>query len=201
VTLRVGGVLLAAGAGTRFRAAGGGAKQLARWNGRPLVEAPLAALAAAALDDRVAVLGAEAEAVLAQVDLHGVRPVRNERYEDGLATSLRAGLRALERCDGVVVVLGDGPRLSPLALERVADALRGGARFARAVYPGERYAHPVGLARAIWDQVPERGDAGARVFGEPDVLVDCSDLPAPGDVDTPDALSRCRIDSEQASTG
>jgi nicotine blue oxidoreductase len=187
--VRIGGVLLAAGAGTRFRAAGGGHKQLADWQGRPLVEAAIRVLAAAPLDDRVVVLGAEADAVEAAVDLHGVRSVRNPRWEEGLATSLRAGLAALDGCDGAVILLGDGPRIAPEAVGRVAEALRGGATYARAVYPGERYAHPVGLARSAWERVPETGEGGGQALGTPDVEVDCSDLPAPGDVDTPDAIT------------
>jgi CTP:molybdopterin cytidylyltransferase MocA len=186
--VRIGGVLLAAGAGTRFRAAGGGQKQLADWHGRPLVEAALQVLAAAPLDDRVVVLGAEADAVEAAVDLQGVRTVVNPRWHEGIATSLRAGLAALDGCDGAVVLLGDGPRIVPEAVARVAGALGSGATYARAVYAGERYAHPVGLARSAWERVPEAGEAGGRVLGTPDAEVDCSDLPAPGDVDTPDAM-------------
>ena len=104
----IGGVLLAAGEGSRFRAAGGGIKLLAPVDGRPLVERALAALAAAPLGDRVIVLGAHGDEVLAAIDLHGARPVRNERWERGLASSLRAGLDALDpACTAALVVLGD----------------------------------------------------------------------------------------------
>ena len=92
----IGGVLLAAGAGSRFRAAGGGIKVLAPVAGRPLVEWALAALAAAPLGDRVIVLGAHGDDVLAAIDLQGARPVRNEQWERGMASSLRAGLAALD---------------------------------------------------------------------------------------------------------
>ena len=112
-------------------------------------------------------------------------PSATRAADEGIATSLRAGLAALDGCDGAVVLLGDGPRIAPEAVARVAEALRGGATYARAVYPGERYAHPVGLARTAWNRVPETGEGGGRALGTPDVEVDCSDLPAPGDVDTP----------------
>ena len=88
----IGGVLLAAGAGSRFRAAGGGVKLLAQLDGRPLVERALAALAAAPLGDRVVVLGAHADELLAAIDLHGARAVRNDHWERGMASSLHAGL-------------------------------------------------------------------------------------------------------------
>ena len=61
--MRIGGLVLAAGEGSRF----GGTKQLAPLGGRPLVEYALGAVAA--LTPRVVVLGHEADAILAAVDL------------------------------------------------------------------------------------------------------------------------------------
>ena len=131
----IGGVLLAAGAGSRFRAAGGGVKLLAQVDGRPLVERALAALAAAPLGDRVVVLGAHADELLAAIDLHGARPVRNERWERGMASSLQAGLAALDpACTAAVVVLGDGPALAAEAIRRVARRC-GGRRGPRGARP------------------------------------------------------------------
>ena len=48
-----------------------------------------------------------------------------------------------------------------------------------ATYDGTR-SHPVVLARSMWANVP---DDGGRAFDP--VLVDCSDLQSPGDVDYP----------------
>jgi nicotine blue oxidoreductase len=182
----IGGVLLAAGAGTRFRAAGGDIKLLAQVDGRPLVERALAALAAAPLGDRVIVLGAHAAELLQAIDLHGARPVRNDHWERGMASSLQAGLAALDpACTAAVVVLGDGPLLAADAIRRVAEAADGAEGLVAATYDGVRSGHPVAIPRALWSQLPVEGEQGARVLGEPSVLVDCSDLPAPGDADTP----------------
>jgi CTP:molybdopterin cytidylyltransferase MocA len=181
----IGGVLLAAGEGSRFRAAGGGLKLLAPLGGRPLIEWALQALAAAPLGDRVIVLGAHADELLAATDLHGVRPVRNEDWEQGMASSLRTGLAALDpACSAAVVVLGDGPRLAAEAIRRVAVAAEGAEGLVVAGY-GKRSGHPVAIPRALWAQLPRAGEQGARALGEPALLVDCSDLPEPGDADTP----------------
>ena len=185
----IGGVLLAAGAGSRFRAAGGGVKLLAALDGRPLVEWALLAMAAAPLGDRVIVLGAHADELLAATDLHGARPVINEGWERGMASSLQAGLAALDPvCSAALVVLGDGPALAAEAIRRVVVAAEGAAGLVAATYGG-RHGHPVAIPRALWAQLPQEGEQGARVLGEPSVLVDCSDLPAPGDADTPADLS------------
>jgi nicotine blue oxidoreductase len=181
----IGGVLLAAGAGSRFRAAGGGIKLLASVDGRPLVEGALAALAAAPLGDRVIVLGAHGDEVLAAIDLHGARAVRNDDWERGMASSLRAGLAALAPdCTAALVVLGDGPALSAEAIRRVAVAAANADGLVSARY-GDRNGHPVAIPRALWSRLPHEGEEGARVLGSPSLVVDCSDLPAPGDADTP----------------
>ena len=185
----IGGVLLAAGAGSRFAAAGGGVKVLAPVDGRPLVDWALAALAAAPLGDRVIVLGAHGDEVLAAVDLHGARHVRNAHWERGMASSLRAGLEALDpACTAAVVVLGDGPALAAEAIRRVAVAAEGAEGLVSARY-GDRNGHPVAIPRALWAELPFEGEQGARVLGTPAVVVDCSDLPAPGDADTPADLA------------
>jgi len=187
----IGGVLLAAGAGSRFRAAGGGVKLLAPVGGRPLIDWALAALAAAPLGDRVIVLGAHADELLAVTDLQGARPVRNEHWQRGMASSLQAGLAALDpACTAAVIVLGDGPALAAEAIRRVAEAAEGAAGLIAATYDGESSGHPVAIPRTLWPQLAAVGEQGARALGRPSALVDCSDLPAPGDADTPADLPR-----------
>jgi CTP:molybdopterin cytidylyltransferase MocA len=87
-------------------------------------------------------------------------------------------------CSAALVVLGDGPALAAEAIRRVAAAAEGADGLVAASY-GDRSGHPVAIPRALWADLPEAGEQGARALGEPALLVDCSDLPAPGDADTP----------------
>ena len=105
-------------------------------------------------------------------------------WERGPGASLRCGLRELRpETSAAIVVLADGPDLSPAAVDRVVAAWRAGAGdVVAASYAGAR-GHPVVLARSVWETVP---DEGARAL-EP-VLVPCDDLGPPGDVDRPDDL-------------
>ncbi len=153
-------VVLAAGASTRY----GGVKQ------RELLPTVLAALAGLPYPV-VVVEGAHA------LDLsEGARLVRCDDWDRGPGASLRCGLAALPSAVArVAVVLADGPELDPRAIERV---LASDAPVAAATYDGRTRSHPVALARSVWGDVP---DEGARAL-EP-LLVDCTDLRPPGDVD------------------
>jgi CTP:molybdopterin cytidylyltransferase MocA len=159
-------VVLAAGASTRY----GRPKQ------RELLPAVLDALAQSPIDDIVVVAGAHS------MDLgtrSGARLVHAAGWEDGPGASLRRGLAALDdSITHALVVLADGPTLDPRAIERVIEHCELGEVVA-ATYDGTR-SHPVALARSIWARVP---DDGGRAFDP--VLVDCSDLQSPGDVDYP----------------
>jgi nicotine blue oxidoreductase len=164
----VGAVVLAAGAATRF----GGPKQ------RILLDDVLDRLRqASTVGEVVVVVGAYPIETDARV-------VECPEWERGAGASLRCGLRALSAdAEAAVVVLADGPDLSPAAVDRVVASWRdGGGDVLAATYSGTR-SHPVLLARAVWESVP---DEGARALDP--VLVACDDLAEPGDVDRPEDL-------------
>ena len=124
---RIAGLILAAGAGSRF----GGGKMRARLDGRSLVAHVLAAARAAHLGRLVLVLGADAGAVRADLlatdpaAFEGVLVAVNPAAGRGLATSLRLGLAAATaepRPDGVLILLGDQPRIRPATLAALLAA-------------------------------------------------------------------------------
>jgi CTP:molybdopterin cytidylyltransferase MocA len=185
----IGGLVLAAGAATRF----GAPKQLADLDGAPLLEHVLRTMTAAPVERVVVVLGAGADEVAAGVDLHGAEPVVCGRWQEGQAASLACGLAELAGCEAVVVTLGDQPRISPDAIRRVISA-RNGAAAVRATYNGNP-GHPVLLERRLFEQLRNvSGDKGARnLLLSVHVLdVPCDDLGGGEDVDTPAELDALR---------
>jgi molybdenum cofactor cytidylyltransferase len=171
-------VVLAGGEGRRF----GGLKQLHEIDGRPMLERVLGIVAATGPEHRVVVLGARAGTILERIDLQGALPVVCDRWDAGQAASLHAGLEALpQEAEWALVVLGDGPRLDPRAVERVlAAAVPGEDAIHAADYGGGR-SHPVLIPRSRFGEIPDRGERPVR--GLPAETVDCRDLQPPGDVD------------------
>jgi CTP:molybdopterin cytidylyltransferase MocA len=186
----IGGIVLAAGAGTRF----GGGKQLAYLDGRPLLEYAVRVMTSAPVGRVLVVLGAEAEHVLAGVDLHGAEPLVCERWSEGQSASLACGLAELVDCEAVVVTLGDQPRVSPDAIRRVIAARGGGAVAVRATY-GSGPGHPVLLERVLFERLRDvSGDHGARnlLMSVQTREIPCDDLGGGADVDTPAELDALR---------
>jgi CTP:molybdopterin cytidylyltransferase MocA len=195
VPSRVAGIVLAAGAGQRF----GGAKALVEIDRQSLASRAVFTLAEGGCEPIVVVIGAEADRVRAEALPRGdVEVIENPEWASGMASSLRAGLAALQgRCAAAVVALADQPLVSPAAVRRLAQAWEGGASAAVATYDGAPR-NPVLLDARLWPQVVEHatGDRGAGPFlrAHPDLVteVPCEDVAAPDDIDTPEDLAAVR---------
>jgi CTP:molybdopterin cytidylyltransferase MocA len=186
----IAGLVLAAGAGTRF----GSAKQLAEFEGRPLLEHAVRAMVASPVGRVVVVLGSGAEDVLAEVDLHGADPVVCERWAEGQSASLACGLAELSGCEAVVVPLGDQPLIVPDAIRRVIAGRHEGVAAVRATYGGVP-GHPVLLERRLFERMRDvTGDHGARnlLISMQTREIPCDDLGGGQDVDTPAQLDALR---------
>ena len=195
------GLILAAGAGSRFGAA---PKQLADLHGRPLLQWAIDAQAGVdpeLLDPIVVVLGAHAARVRAAVDLRRARAVVCEHWQDGQARSLRCGLHALAASAGdgedrvrgpVLVTLGDAPLVSAGVVARFAAEARDGGAPVRAVYGG-RPGHPVVLGGEQIERARQAdGDHGARGLLRDARTIEVGHLCSGRDVDTPEDLEEVR---------
>ncbi|AYV30659.1 MULTISPECIES: nucleotidyltransferase family protein [Streptomyces] len=190
----IAGLLLAAGGGRRL---GGRPKALLPYRGRPLVENAVRVLREAGLGPLHVVLGASAAEVRERADLTGCVVVDNPHWAEGMGSSLRVGLASLAGtgAGAVLVSLVDQPGIGAAAVARVREAYRSPASLAAASYDGER-GHPVLFGADRWADIAATatGDKGARVHlarhaGEL-TLVECGDIAAAFDIDTPPDLAR-----------
>lgn len=185
----IGGIVLAAGEGSRF----GGTKQLASLRGRPLLSYAVEnLLAVPAVWPVVVVLGHAAQEVRAGVDLDGLEVVVCGGWREGQSASLRAGIAALGAVDAAVVVLGDQPFITPQVIAGTLDFDPRYHDAVRATYGGEP-GHPVLLTRRLLDRAGElEGDAGFRslLHGGRIRSFEAGHLCDPTDIDTREELAR-----------
>lgn len=142
-------------------------------------------------------MGASLRAGLARLEAAEVRTVDGAAAPTaGSAAGPTAGSAAGPAAvDAVVVALVDQPLVTVAVIARLRAAHAGGAVAAVASYAGQAR-NPVLLDSSSWAGVREAalGDQGARDWlrAHPElvVAVDCSDIGAPDDLDTPQDLTR-----------
>jgi molybdenum cofactor cytidylyltransferase len=188
-------VVLAAGSGSRWKAAGGqGHKLLATLaDGRPVVRASIDAARGAGV--RVCVVSGAADLSLVLPDDPLIEVIHNPDWEAGQASSLLVAVDLARKLGfaAVAVGLGDQPWVTTEAWQVVIDRLMTpGLPIVVPVFDGQR-GQPVGLRSAVWDKLPVSGDQGARRLIQEEVqLVEqlvCSlsnnllaDIDTPGDL-------------------
>ncbi|MEU8791471.1 nucleotidyltransferase family protein [Streptomyces sp. NPDC048643] len=185
---QVAGLLLAAGGGRRL---GGRPKALLSHRGRPLVEHAVEVLRAGGCASVHVVLGARATEVRERAALSGCVLVDNPDWEEGMGSSLRAGLDSLadSGAHAALVSLVDQPGIGPEAVARVLGAYSSPRTLAAAAYDGER-GHPVLFGAGHWAGIAATatGDRGARAYlkahRDAITLVECGDVARAFDIDT-----------------
>lgn len=190
--MTVAGVVLAAGAGSRFRADQPDAHKLTTsFRGRPLAAWALAAADGAGFNQLYVVTGAvDISGLSAEVTGGRATVIANPAWADGQATSLTAAVAAATN-DGhraIVVGLADQP-LVPTSAWRSVGAAAG--EIVTATFDGRRRP-PVKFERSVWGDLPESGDEGARTLFRlrPELV---SELPCTGnpvDIDTLEDLQQ-----------
>lgn len=156
------GVLLAAGAGTRF----GGDKLLARLPDGARVGARAAGTLRSGVDRALAVVRPGDSALAGLLEAEGLDVALFPGANDGMGASLAFGIRAAPDADGWIVALADMPFVQRETIESVAGKLRAGAWIAAPCQRGRR-GHPVGFTGALYPELIRLGgDHGARVLLE-----------------------------------
>ncbi|MGA9278123.1 nucleotidyltransferase family protein [Ilumatobacter sp.] len=200
-------IVLAAGAGSRFRDIGHKlSARLPASNDRPaesVADRSIATAIAARLGTVVVVTGRLSAVELGldeaddpdDGDRNGaaVTTVHNPSWQDGQMTSVRTGLDVARARGSTVAVIGlaDQPGIEATAWRAVASSATAVTPIAVAVY-GDRRANPVALHHSVWDLLPSEGDEGARSLMRlhPALVREVPCTGSPTDIDTAEDLRR-----------
>jgi molybdenum cofactor cytidylyltransferase len=161
----VAAVILAAGKSTRM----GEAKQLLPLGESTVLGQTIENVRRSRVDEIVLVLGSSAEAIRRRLPaslLQDLKIVVNPAYEQGMASSLRAGLSALDpESAAALIILADQPFVHPETLNQLgSEHRRTRARILIPSYKGVR-GNPVLLDRSVFAQVMAlEGDVGCRAI-------------------------------------
>ncbi len=199
---RVAAVILAAGRSTRM---GGPNKLLAEIRGRPLVRMAAEEALASRARPVIVVTGHERDKIERALAGLDVKCVHNPDFENGLSTSVKAGLAAVpDDVDGAVICLGDMPQVGAQLIDKLVAAFDP-ARGALVVMPtidGKR-GNPVVWSRRFFPELMAlEGDVGARHligrYAEAVTEVPVTDQAVLIDVDTPETLDKVKAAIERA---
>jgi molybdenum cofactor cytidylyltransferase len=189
---KVAAVILAAGGSARM----GKPKLLLPVGGRPMLRRVTETVCASGLAQVIVVVGASAERVARTLDSFPVEIVVNEGWSQGLSTSVRAGLGAVDpSVQAALMILGDQPMLTRELIQALVDRYEAtGALIVAPYYEGKR-GNPVLFDRALFRELlGVQGDQGGRSVldrhEQAIAHVDVNDAAICLDVDTPQDYHR-----------
>ncbi len=153
-------VILAAGGSSRL----GQPKQLVRFGGKTLVRRSAEIAIQSGAEEVIVILGAQADAVRAELGDLPVKCVINPNWEQGMGGSIAVGVKAMEPMTAVcTVMLCDQPSLTGDHLGRlVQHQAESGAPIVASTYQGVKGV-PCAFDKLVFlDLIGLNGDEGAR---------------------------------------
>ncbi len=194
---KIAAVILAAGQSQRM---GKSNKLLAELDGVPMIRRVTEIVMASQNDKTIVVTGHEGNLVRKALSGFRVTFADNPKFEEGLSTSLRAGIGLLDPdVDAVIICLGDMPGVSSKHINKLIAAFdpEEGRAICVPTHKGKR-GNPVLWGRQLFEQLGQvTGDAGARhlIAENLELVCEVAVSDGPGileDLDTPEALDAYR---------
>ena len=161
----VSAIVLAAGMSKRM----GALKQLIKVGDRTLLEKTLSSVGQSRAGETILVLGHRSEEIRQAIQIDpATKIVLNDQYENGMSTSIQAGLRNVSPAtSAALIVLADQPYLMPDVIDQlIEEREKSGASILFPVYKGFR-GNPVLIDRSLFPELMQiSGDIGCRsLFG------------------------------------
>ena len=190
----VSAILLAAGLSSRM---GDRHKLLLPLQGKSVIRHTAENILRSRIAETIAVVGANQEAVTHELAGLNLKVVYNPVFEEGMSTSLQAGLAQVAPASAaVLIVLADQPNLKPRTFNLFLTAFQEGAKGIVASRYGTVTGNPVLFGREYFQDLRAlRGDIGAKsIVVQHGDKVQLLDLPeeATFDIDTPGDFERAK---------
>lgn len=164
--MSVAAIILAAGPSSRL----GQPKQLVDFGGETLLERALRLAKEAKVSPVLVVLGANFAPICASIPFGGAIPVFNDKWEQGMSTSIHAGLSEADvrapESSGALVMTCDQPRLSSEHLRALIEVfvVQSEAKIVASAYAGI-HGIPAVFPRSVFSRLHAlHGDKGARTL-------------------------------------
>ena len=185
------GIILAAGLSRRM---GDANKMTKLLHGKPLLRHVAEHALASKLDDVVVVTGHEAETVRSALQGLPVTFVDNPSFEQGLSTSIAAGIDSLtDKSSHAMILLGDMPFVDAAAIDALLERSRAEPRHIVSASNRGKRGNPVLWPRAYFEQLSAlSGDIGAKhlIARHADDVAEVEiGAAAAMDLDTPEAVA------------
>ncbi len=157
---RVAAIVLAAGESRRF----GSPKQLLPWRETTLLEHTVDTVLRSSVQETLVVVGHRADQIGTLLQNRPISLVVNEDWQEGLSSSVQAGLQALSaRYEACLFVLGDQPNVTADLINNMLERYhRTLATIVAPSYRGRR-GNPVLFSRSLFPELMSlQGDKGGR---------------------------------------
>lgn len=160
--MKTGLILLAAGSSSRL----GRSKQLIEFQGKKLIQKAIEEAQKSKANSSVVVLGWNPDLIKTGFDSDHIPYVINENWEEGMASSMQAGLRFLiekEHPDQVILMLVDQPFVDSKLLDRLILEKENSGKGIVACLYSETLGVPAIFDRAYFEEmVSLKGSEGAK---------------------------------------
>jgi molybdenum cofactor cytidylyltransferase len=149
-TLHITGIILAAGESTRM----GKPKLFLPFGDKSMIEKVVLNAQWSVLDTIIVVAGQEKDRMQNILQGYPVEIVQNNRYRDGMLSSVHCGLEAVPGItDAVMVLLGDQPMISHAVIDGLIEVYsRSDKGIVLAAYDGQR-GHPLLFGRKYMEEI------------------------------------------------
>ncbi|MFZ0392229.1 MAG: nucleotidyltransferase family protein [Terracidiphilus sp.] len=192
-------IILAAGASRRL----GRPKQLLDLDGETLLARTIRVARESGADPVLVVLGADAHLISASVPMNEVITVLNPEWQEGMASSVRAGVRSLLSCvpdaSGAILLVCDQPRLSAAHIRALIESFRQSSESAAvaSTYSGTRGIPAIFPRLLFLRLLALTGDKGARnILADPQCpIVEAPFAGGEIDIDSPADIDRLKESS------